>query len=806
MIIKTIKLDPCGGISGKEIPFTSGINVILGSNEAGKSTVFNAVQKALLVPTKLGKKDFEKEIKRLLPIGGGDTVAVEMHFEKDGKSYTLKKKWGGTKLAELILPDGSIITDDDAVAEKMNLLLPAKTGTVKTVLMTYQSGLENTLSDFNKEPYAVHELGDILRKTILETDGISVDAFKDKINRQYDDYFGRWDRIKKGPEGDRGINNPWIKGSGYILSAFYEKEKLRVYHQNTLIYEEDLDTLNRELSVISQRVAEKDIFIKANKKVVEDARERRVLTAELANIQNQVKDLKKANEDWPVFKNQIDTINKEIPGLKEKEAVLQSEAAAAKDEQSNKILREKFKKANEKKEVLSIAEKELQQTKELTNANLESIRKSFSKVENLKTSLAAGRLVARLKAKKDFSVLIQKDLEPEYQKEIKIEDVLQLTAGGALKLDHADWSLELTTGEGDFEAIKKRCAEAKDGLEELLKEHGVATLEEAVAANDKYGQRLKEAEKAKEVYLSELGNETYAALEQKIKEIGDVKETRQYEMVYAELIDLRKLIESKNTELERYQNAIAEYTAKYGSHDQILMKLAGIIGEEAKIKEKLNALAPLPEGVTDYELFIEEYEKIQEELSVDKNNLSEIEKKRIELTARMPDESSEEIEKMLKDAQEHFDAILRRGEAIARIKDLTEEMLKTMDTGTYKGLEDDVANYVAAITNNKYTKIKMEGSLPQGFIRSDGKTIVYDLLSHGTKDALCLALRLSMASHFLKEAKGFLAMDDPLVNIDPSRQKKAAEVLREFAKEKQVIIFTCHPNHAQLLGGNQIML
>lgn len=805
MIIKTIKLDPCGGISGKEIPFTSGINVILGSNEAGKSTVFNAVQKALLVPTELGKKDFEKEIKRLLPIGGGDTVAVEMHFEKDGKSYTLKKKWGGTKLAELILPDGSIITDDDAVTEKMNLLLPAKTGTVKTVLMTYQSGLENTLSDFNKEPYAVHELGDILRKTILETDGISVDAFKDKINRQYDDYFGRWDRIKKGPEGDRGINNPWIKGIGYILSAFYEKEKLRIYHQNTLIYEEDLDTLNRELSVISQRVAEKDIFIKANKKVVEDARERRVLSTELTSIQNTVSELKKDNADWPVLNSKIETIRGEMPGLREKETILQRETDDSKKEQGNKILRERFLKIKEKKEALDIAEKKLRSTKELTSDNLEAIRKAFTKAENLKTSLAAGKLVAKFKAKRDLFLSIQKDLEPEEKKELKSEEMLQLTAGGALKLGHADWSLELTTGEGDFEAIKINYNQAKTELDNLLKKYEVPNYEEAKDVNSKYDQSLKEFEKAKEVYLSELGSDTYDGLEQKINEIGEAKETRSYETAYKDLVDVQTSIKSMNSELEKCQKIIDEYTKKYGSHDQILMKLAGIIGEEAKIKEKLNALAPLPEGVTDYE-FIKEYEKKQEELSADKNSFNEMEKKRIELAARMPDESSEEIVKMLKDAQEHFEAILRRGEAIARIKDLTEEMLKTMDTGTYKGLEDDVTSYVAAITNNKYTKIKMEESLPQGFIRSDGKTIVYDLLSHGTKDALCLALRLSMASHFLKEAKGFLAMDDPLVNIDPSRQKKAAEVLREFAKEKQVIIFTCHPNHAQLLGGNQIML
>ncbi len=805
MIIKTIRLNPFGGISDKELPFTSGLNVILGPNEAGKSTLFNAVQKVLLTRTKLGKKDFERELKRFLPIGGGDTVSVEMQFEKEGKSYSLKKRWGGTKFAELILPDGSTITDDDAVAAKIDLLLPAKPGTFKTVLMTYQSGLENTLSDLDKEPHAVHDLGDILRKAVLETDGISVDTFKGEINREYDDYFGRWDRANRRPESRTG-GERWRKDVGRILGAFYEKEDIRTSFETAHRVEEELDLASKELGALSQRISEKDAFIRANKKAIEDARERRVLSAELSGIQNTGGELKTANTDWPVLNSQIETIRKEIPGLREKETLLQQEASDAKTERSNNTLRTKFLKVAEKKKTLGTAEENLRLSKKLTSDDLEAVRKAFEKVENLKTSLAAGKLFAKLRAKKNFSLLIQKDLEPEFHKEINSEVLIQLTACGALKLEHEDWLLELTTGEGDFDAIRNNYAQAKNELEELFKKYEVATHEEAKDINGKYEQCLKEVEKAEEVYLSELGSDVYEELKRKIDEMGEAKETRSYETAYNELVAVQKLTESKNAEIERHQKIIDGYTAKYESHDQILLKLAGIIVEEVKIKEKLGRLEPLPEGVTDYDLFIKEYEIKQADLETDKKQLNDIERNRIELSARMPDESSEEIEKRLDNAVEYFKTILRRGESIARIKDLTEEMLKVMDSGTYQGIEDDITNYVAAITDNRYTKIKMEGSLPQGFVRSDGETIVYDLLSHGTKDSLGLALRLSMASHFLNEAKGFLAMDDLLVNIDPLRQEKAAGVLRKFAEEKQVIIFTCHPNHAQLLGGNQITL
>ena len=69
-----------------------------------------------------------------------------------------------------------------------------------------------------------------------------------------------------------------------------------------------------------------------------------------------------------------------------------------------------------------------------------------------------------------------------------------------------------------------------------------------------------------------------------------------------------------------------------------------------------------------------------------------------------------------------------------------------------------------------------------------------------------LALRLSMASYFLGDADGFLLLDDPLVDMDPGRQKAAAETLKAFAARRQLIVFTCHPRVADLLGGNLVNL
>jgi exonuclease SbcC len=80
------------------------------------------------------------------------------------------------------------------------------------------------------------------------------------------------------------------------------------------------------------------------------------------------------------------------------------------------------------------------------------------------------------------------------------------------------------------------------------------------------------------------------------------------------------------------------------------------------------------------------------------------------------------------------------------------------------------------------------------------------LCSTGTKDVLGIALRLAITKRFLEEKEGFIIMDDPLIDLDPNRQSKAADVIKDFAENKQLILLTYHPAHAKMLGGNQIEL
>ncbi len=804
MILTKVRLNPFGGISSREIEFKPGLNVVEGPNEAGKSTVFWAIQRALFTPSKLHKKDFESEINRFLPIGGGDTIHVELDFKHNGQEYKLARTWGASQSSELMMPNGSKITDDNKISEHIKAILPANEGTFKSVLMTYQSGLEKTLDDLKSHPETVHTLGDLLRRVVMETDGVSVSEFRGRIQSLYNEYFRRWDRDRNHPEGGRGINKPWKKGAGVIVNKYYEKEAIREAFEKARRYEEELDRLNQEISEAAKLVSEKEAFIKVNKKIVEDIRKRRVLSAELKAIEGEINEIKKVNSAWPVLKAQIKAIKKDIPVLEKKEKELINEESQAELMENNKVLLEKFRRVNEKKEALDKAKERLKKARKLTSADLDAIRTVKTELDKIKTGIEAGKLAINFKTKRDISLKIQKDFEEEVLKEIKTGNYLRMEAGGRIILEHQDWVLEVTSGEGDFAVIRKKHEETEVKLAELLNKYSVESLKHAEEVCREYEKHLKDVERADENFKDELGEDSYEGLSEQVKKLGEIKETRSLATIAKELANVRNALQAKKDALKEKEEKLQEFLSKYESKDKLILQLADVMGKEREINKKLASLTPLPEGIEDAEIFIKEYEEIEKELDDEKERKKKLEIKRAELVA--PEESSEELESQLKDAEETFHAVLKKGETIARIKDMTEKILEEMDSNTYEGLEKDLEKYVATITENRYSNVEMEEGFPLGFVRDDGAVVLYELLSHGTKDILGLALRLSMANYFLNDADGFIAMDDPLVNLDPRRQQKAVEILKDYASQKQLLIFTCHPGHGDLLGGHLIRL
>jgi exonuclease SbcC len=364
----------------------------------------------------------------------------------------------------------------------------------------------------------------------------------------------------------------------------------------------------------------------------------------------------------------------------------------------------------------------------------------------------------------------------------------------------------MSSGEGNFEEIQESYEKARVELQELFERQGVTSLEEAVLMNAEYERRQKDVEKAEHALSLELEGITFAELETSANSLSQYKETRPIATIVAELVELKGALATMEQQLKGIENDLDHLSKGYLSEDDIFLQLGGLVSQKKELEIQRGELAPLPEGFDNPESFLDAFAKARKTLEEKKDEKSKFEVQRAELIGKLPDESAEEVKSQYEDAEVRFAMLRKKGLAIRRINELTKSLLSGDNANIYAELTHDIEMYISTVTSGRYDKLTMGAGLPCSFVRGDGKMIDCDQLSHGTKDVLGIAVRLAMASRFLAGADGFVVMDDPLVNLDPERQSRVATLLRVYAENRQVIIFTCHPIHAEILGGNLFQL
>ena len=96
----------------------------------------------------------------------------------------------------------------------------------------------------------------------------------------------------------------------------------------------------------------------------------------------------------------------------------------------------------------------------------------------------------------------------------------------------------------------------------------------------------------------------------------------------------------------------------------------------------------------------------------------------------------------------------------------------------------------ARLTDNRYDRLLLASDLSMEVAATDEDT-THGVLwrSDGTADQLYLALRLAVAEELTPHAP--LVLDDAFVRFDEKRLASAMTILNDYAKTKQVILFTC---------------
>lgn len=109
--------------------------------------------------------------------------------------------------------------------------------------------------------------------------------------------------------------------------------------------------------------------------------------------------------------------------------------------------------------------------------------------------------------------------------------------------------------------------------------------------------------------------------------------------------------------------------------------------------------------------------------------------------------------------------------------------------------------HLAILTGGRYDRLEVAGERHRA-LRVSGPAAgpgveVGPPLSTGTCEQIYLALRLALVRHLDEGGQRLpLFLDEVLVNWDPERRRRGLDLLERTATERQVFLFTCHPDLA----------
>ncbi|MFA4662515.1 DNA double-strand break repair ATPase Rad50 [Pyrococcus kukulkanii] len=848
MKIERVKVQNFRSHRETEVVFKDGINLIIGQNGSGKSSLLDAILVGLYWP-KASKKGLQKKDFTRVGTRG---AKIEILFEHDGVKYWLLRDMARNVAYLKRLENGEWrhVTEPtmESVANFMERLIPleifrnaiyVRQGEIEAILESDETRdkVVKKILNLDKIETAYENIRGLIkyikrriqdREAFIErtkTIDSSIDSFEKslvEVLKEIKEIESKLPELEKETRelGEREKELDALKEE--IVRSELNLEKLNSKRRGL---EEKIKSLERKIEERNKRIKELEEATKALRELEEkerrfqelkEFRERYIkeksqgekelerIRGQVENIEGRLREINEKEEEAKKLRGELKKLEQAKDGLEE--AVKEYEEARSKLLQLRRL----------KVKLKDIDPREIPAKIEELERMRESIIEEISELKSRKGELFQRRkdrekAIEELKKAKGRCPVCGRELTEEHRKELLQRYSLEIKE---IKEDllsiskrEEELSRELERIERELKELRglKSIAEDLIALEESLKEVNLGELEEKRKEYEDIKQRISSIRGK----LSELERELRlkVAFERKLERLNSVKDEITSRLEALE-VNLKSLGFSALEDLEREIRGLEKFHAEYirakKAEEDLRRELSLLERDKEELDVAFEELAEVEEEMEELEEKIkalkdkydqEEHRKVKKELQRKREAISAM-KAELEQLRKREEETKRSLEELKKQKEEREKAeeeVKMLRSALKRAESLRDKikMYKTVVREEALRRIGEIASEIfAEFTEGKYSQVvvKAEENKVKLFVVYDGKEMPLTFLSGGERIALGLAFRLAMSMYLIGKMS-LLILDEPTPYLDEERRRRLVEIMeRHLRKISQVII------------------